>query len=891
MKKLIMAITMAMVTSFAMATSLTDGLVGYWPFDGDAKDYSGNSNHGTTHGVTLTADRNGNSRSAYLFNGEDYISVAGNIQLNAIADFTLSVWINVRYWTEDFFIPIACKGSTRQYGVEIVDEKREWVISTGYKSVFEVQELQKNTAGPDGNACIFSNKTIPTGQWIHIAVTRNGHILCAFFNGELIGSSAVSGDISKNDDDFELGRDPPGSVEYLHGSMDDVFLYNRALSSSEVLALYNGSLRVCKIAFEVNGGNGSMDMVNALSGNETALPANQFTRDGYVFLGWALAPDGEVVYRDGEEITVDSDMTLYAVWANPALTLTAESADWSSGSITLRCEDADTSGASHKYSLEYCDESGAWIAVGGASAANVSASAAGFAHLTDGGFCSRLDGIKTVSYRVKDENGRVSESCVTRNRYGLFVGVGHYSAAYQAKIKLQRGRILSDLPEIEGNTRRYSSLAQRRGGFIATNLIESDAKVQMVDEALIDLSEKVVPGDVCLFYASTHGDFDGHNAVLRLYDDDYGDSQLKRKIDLLSNKKAAVICVLAACCSEAMVRQSTANVAVIAAANYRGSTSALFDEILWDYGWENGWAGTGEPLSFGDLGDYVTNCYNSIFNEIKLKGPDGLETWDVQIDNGGLLSRIVAGTRGSHVSMLKPAKPANMIASQGQSFYKGLDVKDAVVVEWCVDSNADDYFIFFGGNGGGIYDDFVRTVEQFGNYSPRTHSCFFFTNLYECVAQSSKMSPVIFEIRAFNGAGVSASTMAEGWIFIPPIPTQEWINQHPTIATASGGDITAAAAMPAANGCRTVGECYALGIDPEDPNDDFRIANFEMKDGKPVITLNHTEDGSGNSFATRIRTLGAKELGAAAQWDDVTDLQDYGAEQGYRFFKVDVELP
>ena len=109
-----------------------------------------------------------------------------------------------------------------------------------------------------------------------------------------------------------------------------------------------------------------------------------------------------------------------------------------------------------------------------------------------------------------------------------------------------------------------------------------------------------------------------------------------------------------------------------------------------------------------------------------------------------------------------------------------------------------------------------------------------------------------------------------------------------------------AAKQMAANGCRTVGECYALGIDPENPDDDFRITSFDMVDGKPMMTFSHTEDGSGNSFLPRVKTLGAKSLGASAQgakssgtasqWDDMADIADPEAA-GYRFFKVEVEAP
>ena len=106
------------------------------------------------------------------------------------------------------------------------------------------------------------------------------------------------------------------------------------------------------------------------------------------------------------------------------------------------------------------------------------------------------------------------------------------------------------------------------------------------------------------------------------------------------------------------------------------------------------------------------------------------------------------------------------------------------------------------------------------------------------------------------------------------------------IFTVSNGDVDAAAAMTAANGCRTVGECYALGINPEDPDDDLKISHFEIKDGKPVITLNHTEDGSGNSFVPRVKTLGKANLNDT-DWIEVPESGD----PSLRFFKVEVEKP
>ena len=115
-----------------------------------------------------------------------------------------------------------------------------------------------------------------------------------------------------------------------------------------------------------------------------------------------------------------------------------------------------------------------------------------------------------------------------------------------------------------------------------------------------------------------------------------------------------------------------------------------------------------------------------------------------------------------------------------------------------------------------------------------------------------------------------------------------WLLLYPKLAALSGGDIVTAAKMTAANGCRTVGECYALGINPEDPNDDLKITDFKMEDGKPVITLNHTKDGSGNSFESRVKTLGKADLSDAAEgWREVPEEGD----QTMHFFKVQVEMP
>ena len=78
----------------------TDGLVAYYPFNGNANDESGNDHHGTVNGATLSEDRNGHNNSAYNFqvadwdsgNGGDYIYIPHSNEFN-FESFTLSAWV------------------------------------------------------------------------------------------------------------------------------------------------------------------------------------------------------------------------------------------------------------------------------------------------------------------------------------------------------------------------------------------------------------------------------------------------------------------------------------------------------------------------------------------------------------------------------------------------------------------------------------------------------------------------------------------------------------------------------------------------------------------------------------------------------------------------------
>ena len=87
------------------------------------------------------------------------------------------------------------------------------------------------------------------------------------------------------------------------------------------------------VTFDANGGVGIMNPQTFISGKETELSANTFTREGFVFMGWAESADGDAVYVDGETVLVKKSQTLYAVWTelNPTVTPTDEPSEEPTG--------------------------------------------------------------------------------------------------------------------------------------------------------------------------------------------------------------------------------------------------------------------------------------------------------------------------------------------------------------------------------------------------------------------------------------------------------------------------------------------------------------------------------------------------------------------------------
>ena len=120
---------------------------------------------------------------------------------------------------------------------------------------------------------------------------------------------------------------------------------------------------------------------------------------------------------------------------------------------------------------------------------------------------------------------------------------------------------------------------------------------------------------------------------------------------------------------------------------------------------------------------------------------------------------------------------------------------------------------------------------------------------------------------------------------------QAWIDEHPAIVAAAGGDKAKALNAKAANGRLSVVECYVLGLDPQDETNDFKIVSFPMgADGKPDVAniVFEPTDSKWNVTGARAVLKGAETVGG--KWHEV-DKASEADKAKYRFYKVVVELP
>jgi len=211
----------------------TEGLIGYWPFNGNAKDLSRSGNNGIVHNANLTTDRFGNANSAYQFVGNDnntvsYIVANSNNLPSGHSPRTISVWT-----TNDTYGVSGGSGNDGHpmmaYGAPSTNSDNEIMFFTNASGVPYIKYSGFNN---DLNLPFAYNLT----QWYNIVTTFDGTTATTHVNNILIGSGSYSA-WNTVLDSLVIGTQAT-RTNFHNGKIDDIRIYNRVLVSSEVLALY-----------------------------------------------------------------------------------------------------------------------------------------------------------------------------------------------------------------------------------------------------------------------------------------------------------------------------------------------------------------------------------------------------------------------------------------------------------------------------------------------------------------------------------------------------------------------------------------------------------------------------------------------------------------------------
>ena len=214
------------------------GLVAHYPFNGNANDESTNSNDGTVNGATLTEDRFGNANSAYSFDGvDDYIRIPHDSSL----DFSQGGVMSVSFWVYMDSLP----EDSKEYQL-LMKVTGGGNTTEGYQaSIFSNGTYVLRGKNGSGSNWVGNTNTSDLGvnDEYHVVSIIDGQKSKNYINGIFISeTTTTNSSIGSNTEDLIFGWNNwlsnATSVAF-KGKLDDIRIYNKAITQEEVSSLYN----------------------------------------------------------------------------------------------------------------------------------------------------------------------------------------------------------------------------------------------------------------------------------------------------------------------------------------------------------------------------------------------------------------------------------------------------------------------------------------------------------------------------------------------------------------------------------------------------------------------------------------------------------------------------
>jgi len=222
-------------------TTLSNGLVAYYPFSGNADDSSGNGYNGTVNGATLTTDRFGNANNAYSFNANPQNITISSLHENNILSYSVAGWFQKNINSANTDGTIFC-------GDDPLNPPGGLRFAVGSTNqAFWISEFQQASE----NGVITTNQNYADGKWHSFAGIfsaqagiMNPNYFSIYIDGILVSQTQESqGTLSNVVAPINNGTLPTiiGNIQtsgdYFQGKIDDIRVYNRLLNQQEITYL------------------------------------------------------------------------------------------------------------------------------------------------------------------------------------------------------------------------------------------------------------------------------------------------------------------------------------------------------------------------------------------------------------------------------------------------------------------------------------------------------------------------------------------------------------------------------------------------------------------------------------------------------------------------------
>jgi hypothetical protein len=212
---------------------LTNGLVAYYPFNGNANDDSGNANNGLVSNATPDSDRFGLANAAFSFNAANsQVLVSDNLALRSlVSNYTFNVWASfASIPTHDMGMLFKSSGTGSRVKWTFWQHVQAAPLGVGV-------DLYKN---PDGLLEWAYAYSVRPHRWQMLTFSSSGTNCFIAIDGVVV--SVQAGNLALPDTAgwlLSIGGAEPGGSQWFNGKLDDIRIYNRALSAEEVAQLYD----------------------------------------------------------------------------------------------------------------------------------------------------------------------------------------------------------------------------------------------------------------------------------------------------------------------------------------------------------------------------------------------------------------------------------------------------------------------------------------------------------------------------------------------------------------------------------------------------------------------------------------------------------------------------